>query len=283
MGPQPLVDHVHDVVVARPAGRRSSCTRFAVVSASQSSRASQSRSGCSQARESRRCDTGLPEAAATLAKWAAQVARPWQSEQIGRAPARGRARESPIACAWASPQAVAARQHQQSSKWARARWKAWRRRNGSRVRKHNHGLCIPHSCPAERAANLPTGRFSPAVRTSRAQRTWTRGRMALSATRGLRCKPSSTSRPSLGPSLQPWPPDGQHTHRGLADVHEATATTPPGSADTYPVPHDPLAQKVPNYGAVPREAAPLLLKDITEDVSTCASAVRRVTCGCPVM
>ena len=116
-----------------------------------------------------------------------------------------------------------------------------------------------------------------------AERTWTRGRMALSATRGLRCKPSSTSRPSLGPSLQPWPPDGQHTHRGLADVHEATATTPPGSADTYPVPHDPLAQKVPNYGAVPREAAPLLLKDITEDVSTCASAVRRVTCGCPVM
>ena len=105
--------------------------------------------------------------AATLAKWAAQVARPWQSEQIGRAPARGRARESPIACAWASPQAVAARQHQQSSKWARARWKAWRRRNGSRVRKHNHGLCIPHSCPAERAANLPTGRFSPARRSGR--------------------------------------------------------------------------------------------------------------------
>ena len=207
------------------------------------------------------------------------MARPWQSEQIGRAPARGRARESPIACAWASPQAVAARQHQQSSKWARARWKAWRRRNGSRV--HTTTVSVVHTLPCRTYQQGASRRHTYLARP--AERTWTRGRMALSATRGLRCKPSSTSRPSLGPSLQPWPPDGQHTHRGLADVHEATATTPPGSADTYPVPHDPLAQKVPNYGAVPREAAPLLLKDITEDVSTCASAVRRVTCGCPVM
>ena len=105
--------------------------------------------------------------------------------------------------------------------------------------------------------------------------------MALSATRGLRCKPSA-SRPSLGPSLQPWPPDGQRTHRGLAGVHEAATATPPGSADIHPVTHDPLAHKLPNYGTAPREAAPLLLRDV-EDASTCASAVRRVTCGCPVM
>ena len=117
----------------------------------------------------------------------------------------------------------------------------------------------------------------------RRRRPCTRGRMALSATRGLRCKPSA-SRPSLGPSLHPWPPDGPHTHRGLAGVHEVAAVTPPGSADIYPAPHGPLTHKVPDYGTAPREqAAPLLLKDITEDASTCASAVRVVTCGCPVM
>lgn len=144
----------------------------------------------------------------------------------------------------------------------------------SAQRTYQQAACVAPTC-APFVARAP--------RHPRRRRPCTRGRMALSATRGLRCKPSA-SRPSLGPSLHPWPPDGPHTHRGLAGVHEAAAVTPPGSADIYPAPHDPLTHKVPNYGTAPREqAAPLLLKDITEDASTCASAVRVVTCGCPVM
>eukprot|EP00964_Phaeocystis_antarctica_P086394 scaffold54697_cov70-Phaeocystis_antarctica.AAC.4 len=66
------------------------------------SRASLSRSGCSQAHESRRCNTGRPAAAAMLVKRAAQLVRPWQSEQIGRAPARAQA-QSHARGPWASP------------------------------------------------------------------------------------------------------------------------------------------------------------------------------------
>ena len=113
----------------------------------------------------------------------------------------------------------------------------------------------------------------------------TRTAMALSATRGLRCKPSATMNLSLGPSLHPWPPpDGQRKRREHAGIHTPAAVTPPGSADFNTVlPTDPLTRKVPSSdtGFPAREAAPLLLKDRTEDAtSTCASAVH---CGCSVL